>query len=305
MPWHSELERLFPGACFFDAPLASWTSWKLGGPAECLVAPRDGTDLARVFIVAKDEGIPLWILGGGTNVLVPDEGLEGITLHTGNLTGIISKPLSDGNLQLVCEAGVPLKELLRLSLRQGLGGLEFTAGIPGSVGGALIGNAGASGKGVGDTVSWVETLDRSGQKRVWERQHLHFSYRKSSLQGADLLVLRCGLSLKPMEREILVSGIRKQMALRSSQPHGAKTAGCVFKNPDRLAAGKLLEDAGCKGLQRGSVAVSASHSNFFVNRGGGTASEMWELILYCREKVFRNSGILLDLEVTLLGESWE
>lgn len=306
MLWRSELEGLLPGLCRFNAPLAALTSWGVGGPAECLVTPTTTEVMPSLFRLARENDLALTFLGGGTNVLIPDEGLPGITVHTGRLDNVIpEEDLRKGEKLVVCGAGTPLKRLLHLSLDRGFTGLEFAAGIPGTLGGALIGNAGASGKGVGGLVDWVETIEPDGNIRTWHREDLDFSYRNSNLNHPGRLILRCCISLHPGSKDEIAQRIREHMARRSSQPHSIGTAGCVFKNPEPHFAGKLLEECGCKGLSCGSVVVSDDHANFFINRGQAKASDVWELILRCRKKVLGRTGIHLDLEVKLLGESWE
>lgn len=300
MPWRSKLENLFPGLCRFNTPLAPLNSWGVGGPAECLVTPITDDSISLLFHVVKEHALPLWFLGGGTNVLIPDKGLPGVTLHTGLLDQIIER---EG--RFTCGAGVPLKTLLGLSSRHGFTGLEFAAGIPGTLGGALIGNAGTSGRGVGDLVDWAKTIEPDGDVKMWRRGDLTFAYRKSNLNNPGQLILNCEISLQPGVKSDIAMKIREHMVRRSRQPHGRGTAGCVFKNPGPLFAGKLLEDCGCKGMTCGSVAVSERHTNFFINRGNARASDIWELIFKCRQKVLEHTGIDLSLEVKLLGESWQ
>lgn len=306
MPWRSELEALFPKLCHFNIPLAPLNSWGVGGPADCLFSPRTTDLIPSLFQFAKGYGLPLWFIGGGTNVLIPDEGLRGLTIHTGLLNRVTQNEApAENDYRLICESGVPLKTLLSFSANKGLSGLEFMSGIPGTLGGALVGNAGASGKGIGTLVNWVRTIDRDGTFKTWHREDLTFSYRKSNLAAPGRMVLNCNISLERAASQDIARKIREQMVLRTQQPLGAGTAGCVFKNPEPFFAGKLLEECGCKGISSGPMIVSSCHANFFINRGQAQASDVWDLILECRKKVFQQTGILLSLEVKLLGESWK
>ncbi len=306
MHWHTEFKELLPQACVFDASLAGMTSWGIGGPAECLLIPGTKKELQDIYRVIQRWGIPLWILGGGTNILVPDKGLPGVTLCTRNMREISLKGSgSDQKKQITCQTGLDMKALLKFCLDHNLQGLEFTAGIPGTLGGAVIGNAGASGQGIGYFVQWVEILTPDGTFQIWHRDQLHFCYRRSNVKKLGSLIFRCGLNLKSTDRQSIAETIRQYMQRRTKQPRNVHSAGCVFKNPDDLPAGKLLDISGCKGLRCGAIRVSSDHANFFINDGGGTASQVITLIRICQEKVFRNTGITLDLEVTLLGESWK
>lgn len=305
MPWQSELETLLPEICLFNVPLDALNSWGVGGTAECLVTPTTPDIMPSLFHFVRRHDIPIWFLGGGTNVLIPDKGLPGVTVHTCRLNKIIQEQGPFGEWSLTCETGVQLKNLLRISMEKGFTGLEFTAGIPGTLGGAIIGNAGTSGRGIGDLIDWVETIGSDGHFKIWNGEKLTFSYRKSNLNHPGLLILRCGITLQPGSKGEIGRRIRENMIRRSSQPQGMGSVGCVFKNPEPFFAGKLLEDCGCKGLSCGSMVVSDDHANFFINRGHATASEIWELILRCRQSVLARTGIHLDLEVKLLGESWE
>lgn len=301
MRWRSKLNRALLPFCSSDVPLKNFTTLGVGGVADCLAKPSTRRELSSILDFCNEEGLPVWFLGGGSNVLISDEGLRGMTILTEGLNGIFWEEKIDTVL-LEAEAGVSLAALLALSIKRGWGGLEFVAGIPGSVGGSLRGNAGVEGKALGDLVESVLLMDGKGTPQ-WEKgKDIRFSYRYSDLQVERKAIVACRFSLT-------ISGI-SEVALRSrsffdkrmGQPKGLKTAGCIFKNPRAGFAGRILDEAGCKGLKVGAAEVSGRHANFIVNNGSASSRDIVRLISSCRDKVFEKTGIFLDLELCLMGE---
>ena len=300
MRWRSNLNRAIQSLFSFDTNLKNLTTLGVGGPSECFARPLKQKDLEMVLEFCRKENSPVWILGGGSNVLIPDKGLPGITIHTGGLDGVFWEEIGD-SINIFAESGALMAFLLGLSLKRGWSGLEFSAGIPGTVGGALVGNAGAEGSSMGDIVRFVNVVDSDGALVKKRREDLRFSYRFSSLASEKPAISGCRLELKRSTPEAVARKAREFLSKRRSQPRGIRTAGCIFKNPEGTSAGKLLDEAGCKGLVRGDASVSSRHANFIENRGSASAEDIISLINICRERVFCNSGISLVTEIRFLG----
>lgn len=300
MRWRSSLDSAIKSLFSFDTDLKHLTTLGVGGPSECFARPLKQKDLEMVLEFCRKENSPVWILGGGSNVLIPDKGLPGITIHTGGLNGVFWEEIGD-SINIFAESGVLMASLLGLSLRRGWSGLEFSAGIPGTVGGALAGNAGAEGFSMGDIVRFVKVVDINGVLVSKKREDLCFSYRFSSLASEKSAISGCMLELKKSTPETVAIKAREFLSKRRSQPRGIKTAGCIFKNPEGTSAGKMLDEAGCKGLSCGDASVSTRHANFIENRGSASAEDIISLIEICRKRVFQNSGISLVTEIRFLG----
>jgi len=307
MQWLAALERELNTILEQQVPLAPLTTWKAGGNAETFLAPRNADEAHGAFAFCRREGVPVWMIGGGSNILVHPRGLPGLTLWMGKINTFTLSPQQDGTFLLVADAGCSIRRLLHFCLANGYSGLEFATGIHGTIGGALICNAGAGQDAVGQKVEWVETVEEDGTLRRWKSSELSFRYRFSSLREGIRLVTRCGLKILKEERHVVLEKAQKFWLLRKTQPHGAKTAGCVFKNPGsgKEPAGFLLDRSGCKGMSSGDARVSYVHANFIENTGSASASEIWKLIQACRRKVYEESGVWLELEVNLLGGPWD
>lgn len=307
MPWPAALERQLKISLQNRVPLAPLTTWKAGGEAEFLLAPREPHEAYGAFAFCQEEGIPTWRIGGGSNILVHPAGLAGLTLWMGRMDSFSWAWGDHGMLLVEADAGCPTRRLLNFCLSHGFSGLEFTTGIHGSIGGALMCNAGAGADSMGQSVEWVESVERDGSLRRWDSAEIRFDYRFSSLASEPRLVTRCCLKLEATERLLVREKVLRFWSLRKGQPHGAMTAGCVFKNPGlgMEPAGLLLDRSGCKELAVGNARVSPLHANFVENIGSATASDIWDLICLCRQRVYETTGVWLELEVNLLGGPWE
>jgi len=277
-----------------DFPLGKATTFGIGGPAEMLARPRSAAELGRVLAAAAAEGIRVRMLGGGSNLLVADEGVKGLVVR---LAGKTFASLAQAPGSLVAGAGVPLARLVREAGAAGLSGAESLAGIPGTVGGALLMNAGGKYGCIGDLVEQVQALDPAGAPLSLGRQECGFGYRTSGLRG--LVVTGCRLALTADEPAAVARRARRVLAeKRRTQPLKMPSAGCVFKNPaGGEPAGKLIEELGFKGRRVGGAMVSELHANYIVNAGGARCSEVLELIDAIREAAARARGIELELEV--------
>lgn len=285
-----------------DVPLSPKTSFRIGGPAEVLVTPRTAEAVAQTWSFARDAGLPLAVLGGGTNVLVADAGIPGIVMALGKSFATLREMPRDGG-GAVWEVGAACKTgtVVRLGVERGLAGTEVLAGIPGSIGGALIMNAGGQEGELSSIVTRVELVD---QGRVgWLRaQEAGFGYRRSAFPPGSIL-LGAELELVPGDAEALRREVKAAQARRrATQPLRLHNAGSIFKNPPGDAAGRLIEAAGCKGWREGAAEVSGVHANFIVNLGGATAGDVMTLVRRVRGRVEEHAGVRLELEVRLLGD---
>lgn len=286
-----------------DEPLRRHTTWRIGGAAEVFVSPVDIADLEALIEFGRRSGFPLHVLGFGSNVLVPDEGVRGIVVCLRRAADWVRFDVAEVSVG----AGFSLPKLVWLCARKGLAGLEGLAGVPGSIGGALCMNAGTPQASIGDVTLEVLAVAREGGGR--ERlpaAAMGFGYRTSRLQRGDLIALSARLRLRPGDRAQLEQAVRDaNRRRRETQPLEYPSAGSVFKNPPGDHAGRLIEAAGCKGLTYGRAQVSERHANFIINMGGATAMEVLRLMAVVHRRVGDAFGVRLEPEVRLLGGSQE
>ena len=284
-------------------PLKDLNTWRVGGSCELFCEPETATEACSAARECLAAGRELYILGGGSNVLIADGLLPAAVLCTGRLArASIERSVLADSYKVTLGAGFSTRELLAFALENCFGGLEFLTGIPGTIGGALWGSAGADGESLGAIVTSVETLERDGSERTYGRDELNWLYRSCPLDAdKTLLALSCTLELRESPREQMVERIRHFALLKKGQPLGRRTAGCVFKNPPGAAAGKMLDEAGCKGLRVGGAAVSQSHANFIENDGGALASDIYKLCELCRRRVEERYGVSLEYEIRFIG----
>ena len=280
-------------------PLMNHTTYRVGGAAEILVRPATAADATRLYRFAKMNNVPLTIIGAGSNVIAPDEGISGVVVETKNaLAGIAYI----GNTLVRAGSGVPLVDLARDAAQRGLRGLEPISCIPGTVGGAVVMNAGTR---EGDTASVLERIGvctSAGRMRIFAAREMGFGYRKCIVLGSDWLVLWAEFRLAPGDPQDSLRAIDEQWEERSSKyPLDTPSAGSVFKRPPGDYAGRLIEVCGCKGMRVGGALVSERHANFIVNTGSATASDIMELIARVRRVVYEKTGTYLELEQIPLG----
>lgn len=291
------LRRQTKGEVRLDEPLAPYTTWRIGGPADLLFRPLDNTECRIALELASDSQIPVTFLGAGSNVLIADKGIRGLVVQTKNIREIVW----DGSLVKV-GAGLPLSLLSQLSVEKSFSGLEFAAGIPGSVGGAVLMNAGAYGSCIGDLVLTVKTFTKEGQEKTYSQHDLEFSYRNSILKHAQELVTEVVFSLKPGTAKAGKEIMEEYLRLRKSKhPLHLPNAGSVFKNPPGTPAARLIEAAGAKGWRVGGAQVAMEHANFIVNLGQAKACDVVELIEEVQKAVEEHFSICLETEVLFLG----
>ncbi len=295
---HTEtLHRLFPSAKL-DEPLKRYTAWKIGGPADALLEPANTDELIEAIEKAREHGIPVTVLGGGTNVLVLDGGIRGLTIRLAkSLKGVEI----EGN-RVTADAGALYPVLANTTAGRGLRGLEFATGIPGTVGGALYMNAGAYGSETTEVLDWADVYKDGAVVRM-QNADLALSYRRSILHDhPDWIVLRAGYILAPGDPGELKARIKEFRVQRMNGSPNRPSCGSTFKRPPGDFPGRVIEAAGLKGTRVGQVEVSPVHANYFVNLGGGTAREALELMALVREKVQERLGIELEPEVRVIGE---
>ena len=286
-----------------DHPLRDLNTWGVGGTCSTFDAPVTAEEASSCVAASLKEDLQLYVLGGGSNVLVSDGSIRAAVLHTGRLDAIKIRGNSDGErVEIEAGAGVPVKRLLSIAVSEGLGGLEFLTGIPGTLGGAIWGNAGADGTGFSGLVMEAGAVSRDGLAIRLAGNDFHWKYRACPLDEDQVaLIASCVISLKRESRADIFDKIKKFAVMKKGQPLGKKTAGCVFKNPEGTSAGLLLDRSGCKGLKIGGAVVSSSHANFIENEGNASSRDIFELCELCREMVYRDHGVYLEYEIKFLG----
>lgn len=293
------LEELPPMAVRCEEPLAKHTSFRIGGPAELAVFPRTKRELEFVLRAARELEITPRILGGGTNVLAPDEGVRGAVVITRE-TFMGLERLTPTRVSTM--AGMTLAQAAMFAARNGLSGLEFAHGIPGTVGGGVFMNAGAYGGELRDVTVRTEFLHFNGETEIFEGERQGFAYRKSAFQALDGVIVRAEFELKPAPESEIRARIKELSdRRRASQPLELPSAGSAFKRPEGGYAAALIEQAGLKGVSVGGAAVSEKHAGFLVNRGGATAADVKALLALVQQRVFESTGIRLEPEIRI----WE
>lgn len=281
--------------------LSHLTSFRVGGPAEWLVAPQHLEELQASLAWAKSEGLPITLLGAGSNLLISDRGLSGLVIHTHHLQQL-KFDVESG--QLTVGAGKSIPRLAWQAADLGWQGLEWAVGIPGTVGGAVVMNAGAHSECTADYLVAVQTLSADGILEVLKPQDLGYAYRTSVLQSGDRLVLQATFQLRPGaapdEVRALTQSHRNHRL--TTQPYHLPSCGSVFRNPLPRTAGWLIEQAGLKGYQIGGAKVAERHANFILNCGGATASDIFQLIHHVQQQVQHQWSLLLKPEVKILGD---
>ena len=294
-------ESLFEGEVKFMEPMRNHTSLRIGGPADIFIVPQDLPALRNIHATLKRNQIPFYPLGGGTNILVKDGGLEGgvISFMSFRRIDVINEDNED--VKLFVETGTPLQRLVNFSKENGYSGIEGLAGIPGSVGGAICGNAGAFGYEMKAVLVLVAIMDVEGNIRSLKAEGIDFGYRSSNI-SSDELLLSAEIKLKKDKKNDVLARVDDFLKKkREKQPIREQSAGCIFKNPPGLSAGKLLDEAGCKGMRIGEVQVSSRHANFLINKGKANAADFIRLMEKVINRVKERFGVLLEPEIKIVG----
>ena len=281
-------------------PMAGHTTFRIGGPADCLVELESEEQLIRVQNYLNKVELPYFILGNGSNLLVSDEGYRGVVLRIGSGMNRISV----NGCELTAEAGATMAQVARVAMEHGLTGLEFASGIPGTVGGGVVMNAGAYDGEMSQVVKQVRVVSRTGECMELDNETMEFGYRKSSIREHCFIVTKVVFQLQTGEREQIKAKMEELAARRrEKQPLEYPSAGSTFKRPCGHFAGKLIMDAGLRGYQCGGAKVSEKHCGFVVNAGGATAKDVRRLIQDVQEIIQDKFNVNLETEVLFLG--WE
>ena len=275
------------------------TSFKIGGSADFLVTPRTVDKIKNLIITLKKENIPVFIMGNGSNLLVSDKGIRGVVIK-------LSKNFSSFSIsgdEVTAQSGILLSTLSKSIVNESLSGFEFASGIPGTIGGAVTMNAGAYDSEMKNIVEEVVAMDMDGNIKTFTNQEMNFRYRKSRVTDETLVVLEAKLKLEKGNIEDIKAKIDDFTVRRTTkQPLTAYSAGSTFKRPEGYFAGKLIEDAGLKGIIMRNAAVSSLHSGFVINTGDATCENILELIEFIKLTVFSKFGVMLEEEVRVVGE---
>jgi UDP-N-acetylmuramate dehydrogenase len=282
--------------------MSAYTSFQVGGRVDYLAFPEDSADLREILRWCKQNGVPYLVLGNGTNLLVRDGGIRGLALSLARGFLRVEEVKGPEKNLILAEAGGPLSQLVEFSRRKGRTGLEFAAGIPGTVGGAIFMNAGAFRGEMKEVLHTVCLMDAEGNRVEKERNELKFSYRFLELSRGEI-ILGGTFCLLPENGQRVGDQMEENLRRRGArQPWHLPSAGSVFKNPAQGPAGKLIEETGLKGHRIGDAQVSEQHANFIVNRGKARAKDILALVAVIREKVFQEKGIWLEMEIQVVGE---
>ena len=286
------------GPVTFDAPLQDLTTLRIGGPADALVVPEDIEDVSRLVSQAHTAQVPLFVLGG-TNVLIRDGGIRGIVVSLSKLTTIDVE--GDQSTVVFAGAGMRMPTLLGYAGSQSLGGLEWAAGIPGTVGGAVVMNAGTHLGEMKDCLEAIQIVNPEGRVVVYPASALAFSYRHANVPEG--IVVGAWLHLTRSAKAKVESTTKSYLQYRkNTQPLSQPNAGSVFKNPPKTSAGQLIEEAGLKGLRIGEAQISPKHANFIINLGNARATDAILLIKKIQQDVFHRTGLMLEVEWKIVGE---
>lgn len=296
----NEINRIIgPDRVLTDEIMAGHTTFRIGGPADVFVSIAKESEIVELISFLKSKEVPFFIIGKGSNLLVSDSGFRGVIVEIGsNYTGL---ELKDG--MITAKAGTPMSKLSHFAMENGLTGLEFASGIPGTVGGGIIMNAGAYGGEMAQIAASVRVLMPNGEIKDISNADMKFEYRNSRAKKEGFIVLQAEFTLHPGNSEV-IDGIMRDLNMkrRDKQPLEYPSAGSTFKRPEGYFAGKLVSDAGLKGYSVGGAQVSEKHAGFLINKDHATAADMYSLILNVQQKVKEQYDVTLEPEVIMLGE---
>lgn len=274
--------------------LAGYTTFKIGGVADWFYQVKNETDLIKAISFCRKQKIPFFILGGGSNLLVSDKGFRGMVIKMEN------EMIKVDNEKIIVESGSSLARLIKIAMENSLSGLEFLAGIPGTVGGSIVGNAGAWQENFSDKIKRVKILDGKDQVKWFNQEDCQFSYRQSRFKKSKEIILAVEIELKKAKQKDISQKISDNLKKRKNQPQ-EPSAGSIFINPKPNSASDLIENCGLKGVKRGGAEISDKHANFIVNRDGAKAKDVLELISLAKQQVKEKFGIDLKTEIFFLG----
>ena len=292
-----EIKKITKGIILFDEPMSKHTSYGIGGPARVYVTPKNKEDLVSILKFSKDNNIPSYFIGSGSNLLVSDDGIDGIVITLGKSFN----KLEINKNNVFAETGVMLGKMVKECTKRNLSGLESLIGVPGTLGGALIMNAGAFGGEISNYLEYVSVITMSGDEKKYQQKDIKFNYRNSSFSDNEILINANFKFIFSDQKTVSKNKLKASGGRKSSQPLRFRSAGSVFKNPSEGAAGYFIDKAGLKGTKSGDAEISNVHANFFVNHGSATAKDVVRLINIARKKVYKEFGVMLELEIKTLG----
>ena len=292
-----EIKKITKGIILFDEPMSKHTSYGIGGPARAYVTPKNKEDLVSILKFSKDNNIPSYFIGSGSNLLVSDDGIDGIVITLGKSFN----KLEINKNNVFAETGVMLGKMVKECTKRNLSGLESLIGVPGTLGGALIMNAGAFGGEISNYLEYVSVITMSGDEKKYQQKDIKFNYRNSSFSDNEILINANFKFILSDQKTVSKNKLKASGGRKSSQPLRFRSAGSVFKNPSEGAAGYFIDKAGLKGTKSGDAEISNVHANFFVNHGTATAKDVVRLINIARKKVYKEFGVMLELEIKTLG----
>lgn len=294
------LQRFIPEEnILYNEPLKKHTTFRVGGEADCMIRIEGGEQLSPLLHYLSQVGIPYFVIGNGSNLLVGDKGYRGVVLQ---LSDKMNEIRVEGN-RIYAKAGAFLSQAARTACEHGLTGLEFAAGIPGTIGGGIVMNAGAYDGEMKQVVEYVTVVDKEGGKLVLDNETMEFGYRTSAIKNHPFIVTECCFLLKPGDKQAIAAKMEDfQGRRKEKQPLEYPSAGSTFKRPEGHFAGKLIMDAGLRGFQIGGARVSEKHCGFVINTGTASAADIRKLIAYVQEEVDRQFLVKLEPEVIFLGE---
>jgi len=285
---------------FWDEPLSLHTTFRIGGKAECVIIINDLEDLKKIIVISKREEIPIFTIGQGSNLLISDQGIKGIIIKLGKGFSYISK----NNNEIRIGSATPLSHIIKFGFEQSLSGIEFLWGVPGAFGGAIASNAGAFSQNIGDIISKIYGISPSGELKSLTQEQLNFEYRKTNLP-IGFIIIDGLIRLFPTSRTEIKQKLNQYQNRREiTQPWGA-SAGSIFKNPDTIPAGKLIDDCKLKGLLYNDVYISKKHGNFIINRCSAHFIDVYEIIQLIKSTVETKKNIILEEEIQILPKAQE
>ena len=291
-------ERLAPDSVCTDELMSRHTTFRIGGPASVFVTPKSEKDLVTAIEICRSQGAPYFILGNGSNLLVSDQGYDGVVVHIGSDL----RDISVEGTEITAKTGTMLSQVAHAALAHGLTGMEFAAGIPGSLGGAVFMNAGAYGGEIKDIAFEVYAMDINGNEKVFSNSDCCFGYRSSVFSSGDYIITGAKFRLSPKNKDEIFAQMRDYAERRrDKQPLSLPSAGSTFKRPEGYFAGKLIQDSGLRGFCIGGASVSEKHCGFVVNTGGATCADVINLIEYIKKCVYEKFGVALQEEVRIIG----
>ena len=291
-----------PGRILYNEPMKKYTSFKIGGPAECLIKIQSVEELKNVLKIANENNIKITVIGNGSNVLVLDEGISGITLII-KIEGISFKNVENNKVIVSIGAGEKVSKIGKIFLNNSLSGFEEISGIPGSIGGATRMNAGAHGKEMKDIIKNVTCVDYFGNEKIFSNEDMKFGYRKSILKEEKYIVTKVEIELEKGKTEEIKAKMDEYAKFRKEkQPLESLSAGSTFKRGEDFITSKLIDEAGLKGLRIGDAEVSEKHAGFIINKGNAKAKDVLELVNKVKEEVYKKFQKKIELEIEIIGK---